>query len=189
MSRRKKKKTSRKRRKPVFTNNDFNSGQGMLTTVWGPALWHVLHVISFNYPVKPTKTEKREYKRFFSSLEKILPCVYCRQNFPVNCTKAGYCEDVFKNRRTFSRFIYKLHCEVNKKLGKNSGKSCDTYEQVRKRYEHFRARCQKPRKTSRKPKKESGCVDAKHGRLFRCVVDVVPNSSVRKSFRLCSRHT
>ena len=27
----------------------------MLTAVWGPPLWHTLHTISFNYPIKPSK--------------------------------------------------------------------------------------------------------------------------------------
>jgi len=29
----------------------YNSDEGMLTKVWGPPLWHVLHTISFNYKV------------------------------------------------------------------------------------------------------------------------------------------
>ncbi len=41
-------------KKSVFTENDFNSGDGMLTSVWGPALWHSLHTMSFNYPVNPS---------------------------------------------------------------------------------------------------------------------------------------
>ena len=40
--------------KPVYSLNDYNSGDGMLTSVWGPGMWHVLHTMSFNYPVKPT---------------------------------------------------------------------------------------------------------------------------------------
>ena len=44
--------------KKVFSNEDCNSGDGMLTSVWGPPMWHTLHTISFNYPVKPTKEQK-----------------------------------------------------------------------------------------------------------------------------------
>ena len=44
--------------KPVFNKDDYNSSDGMLTYVWGPSMWHTLHTISFNYPVKPDmKTE------------------------------------------------------------------------------------------------------------------------------------
>ena len=35
--------------KKVFSENDYNSGDGMLTSVWGPPMWHTLYTISFNY--------------------------------------------------------------------------------------------------------------------------------------------
>ena len=38
----------------VFNPKDYESNDGMLTTVWGPPMWHYLHTMSFNYPVKPT---------------------------------------------------------------------------------------------------------------------------------------
>ena len=63
---------------------DYNSGDGMLTTVWGPSLWHTLHIISFNYPVKPTKEERVHYYTFVMSLKNVLPCRYCRDNFITN---------------------------------------------------------------------------------------------------------
>ena len=46
--------------KRKFTTKDFNSDEGMLTSVWGPALWHVLHTVSFNYPVNPTQKQKKD---------------------------------------------------------------------------------------------------------------------------------
>ena len=50
--------------KKVFNKNDYESNDGMMTSVWGPALWHSLHTMSFNYPVNPTKKEKINYKKF-----------------------------------------------------------------------------------------------------------------------------
>ena len=44
------KRTSVKNKKRAFTKKQYNSGDGMLTTVWGPGLWHYLHTMSFNYP-------------------------------------------------------------------------------------------------------------------------------------------
>ena len=41
----------------------------MLTSVWGPSLWHALHCISFNYPVSPTQEEKTRYMDFIKSLQ------------------------------------------------------------------------------------------------------------------------
>ena len=48
----------------TFTNSDYKSGDGMLTSIWGPPLWHTLHTISFNYPVKPTKNDINNYYNF-----------------------------------------------------------------------------------------------------------------------------
>ena len=55
---RKKKLFSSIKKKPskagrTYKRRDYISNDGMLTSVWGPPLWHVLHCISFNYPNKP----------------------------------------------------------------------------------------------------------------------------------------
>ena len=39
---------SRTIKKRVFSKKDYSSGDGMLTSVWGPSLWHSLHTISFS---------------------------------------------------------------------------------------------------------------------------------------------
>ena len=49
----------------VFNKSHYNSGEGMLTSVWGPALWHVLHTISFNYPVKPSTSTKKRLQEIY----------------------------------------------------------------------------------------------------------------------------
>ena len=51
----------------TYTQEEYNSNSGMLTSVWGPSLWHFLHTVSFNYPVKPTKKDKEKYKEFVES--------------------------------------------------------------------------------------------------------------------------
>ena len=51
--------------KHVYNKKDYNSGDGMLTSVWGPSLWHYLHVISFNYPLKPTLLQKINLNNLF----------------------------------------------------------------------------------------------------------------------------
>ena len=48
----------------IFNKSDFKSGDGMLTSVWGPSLWHYLHTMSFNYPIHPTAQQKKHYKYF-----------------------------------------------------------------------------------------------------------------------------
>ena len=124
--------------KCVFQEQDFNSSDGMLTYVWGPSLWHFLHTMSFNYPVKPTKEDKVNYMNFIKSLQNILPCKYCRINLKKNLKDAKFSVKKMKDRNTFSQYIYDLHNHINKMLGK---KNTVSYEEVRIRYENFRSRC------------------------------------------------
>ena len=114
----KKRKTSKKTKK-VYTKKDFKSGDGMLTTVWGPSLWHTLHTISFNYPVKPTLQDKKNYKRFIMDLRYVLPCKYCRMNFKRNLKEVPLNDKALKNRNNFSRWMFKIHEHINDMLGKN----------------------------------------------------------------------
>ena len=179
----------------LFSNNDYMSGDGMLTSVWGPSMWHFLHTMSFNYPVKPSKEDKESYYNYLLSLQKVLPCRYCRDNYTSNLKKAKFSRRVLKNRETFSKFIYNLHEEVNCMLGKESNLS---FDEVRNRYEHFRARCLKNETEEAKPKYikksrkggrkgivlEKGCVDSLYGKKSKCVLQIVPKESRIKSFRM-----
>ena len=61
---RKNKKSKKNKTKKVYDKGDFASGDGMLTSVWGPSLWHYLHTMSFNYPTKPTRDDKKHYKEY-----------------------------------------------------------------------------------------------------------------------------
>ena len=162
------------------------SGDGMLTSVWGPAAWHLIHTISFNYPIDPTAENKKEYKEFIENLQNVLPCKYCRINLKNNLKAYPIRPCHMKNRDSFSRYIYKLHEIINKKLGKKSGL---TYCDVRERYEHFRARCTqndapklfKFNKTI-KNKKEKGCTEPLYGKKAKCVIQIVPQEQKTPSF-------
>jgi hypothetical protein len=110
----------------------------MLTSVWGPGLWHTLHTMSFNYPVSPTLEDKTHYRDFILNLQNVLPCGKCRKNLKMNFKHLPLKMSDMKSRDTFSRYIYNLHELVNKMLKKKSNL---TYCDVRERYEHFRSRC------------------------------------------------
>ena len=125
-----------------------NASNGMMSKVWGPLLWHSIHIISFNYPLEPTNKQKKEYYNFIKSLKYILPCKYCRDNFKTNLKKAKLSKKVFNNRKNFSKFIYNLHNVVNISLGKKKYK---TYEKISKFYEQFRASCDKNKKKCKNP--------------------------------------
>tara|TARA_B100001964_G_C14201992_1_gene586303 strand:- start:311 stop:886 length:576 start_codon:yes stop_codon:yes gene_type:complete len=179
----------------VFDKNDYNSGDGMLTSVWGPNLWHVLHTMSFNYPVNPTEQDKIHYMNFIKSLQYVLPCRYCRINLTKNFKKHKLTKEVMASRDSFSRWLYKLHNYVNKMLAKSGNIS---YTEVRERYEHFRSRCVsgkektkmqkggkiKSKKIQKGGKKEKGCTKPLYGVKSMSVISIVPRRQGIKSLTI-----
>jgi hypothetical protein len=163
--------------KSVYTSDDYNSNDGMLTTVWGPGVWHTLHTMSFNYPVNPTDDDKRNYRNFVLNLKYVLPCGKCRKNLRKNFKKLPLDMKHMASRDSFSRYIYRLHELINKMLNKTSGL---TYEAVRERYEHFRSRCT----VELKPKVEKGCVKPLYGEKSKCVLKIVPQQEKCESFEI-----
>lgn len=163
----------------VYSTKDFQDANGMLTTIWGPGVWHFLHTISFNYPTHPTEEVKRQYFDFIHQLQYVLPCGKCRENLKKNFKKLPLTMKHMKNRHTFSTYIYKLHELVNKMLNKESGL---TYENVRERYEHFRARCTQPEEEKENQPKENGCVHPLTGEKTKCVLHFVPQSKKIETF-------
>ena len=143
----------------VFTKEDYNSGDGMLTSVWGPPMWHFLHTMSFNYPINPTAEDKKHYSDFIYNLRYVLPCKYCRINLTSNL-KANPL----------------LDCHMN------------SYCDVRERYEHFRSRCTKndapPKLFNFSKKKEKGCTEPLYGHKAKCVLSIVPQTTNVPSFQV-----
>jgi hypothetical protein len=196
-----------KKKKYVFTKKEYYSGDGMLTNVWGPSMWHYLHIMSFNYPVNPLPEDKKHYRDFIISLQHVLPCKYCRRNLTKNFKVLPLTMSEMKDRESFSRYIYKLHELVNKLLGKKSGL---TYCDVRERYEHFRARCtadkpkifepkpsdinfkddtaEKPASASavvvKKKDSEKGCTEPLYGKKSKCIIKIVPQEEKCKTLQI-----
>ena len=189
---------------PVYNAADYNSNDGMLTSVWGPAIWHYLHTMSFNYPVAPSHKDKTEYRDFVLSLQHVLPCGKCRKNLTKTFHKFPLTMNEMESRDVFSKYIYELHEIVNKMLNKKSGLS---YDEVRERYEHFRARCAKGGKgrtlkqqgskekgptqngskekgSKEKGSKEKGCVVPLYGKKARCLIQIVPNDIKTETLRI-----
>lgn len=184
-------KTKKNKTKKIYSKSDFNSGDGMLTSVWGPSAWHLLHTMSFNYPVEPTQEQKHHYRNFVLNLKNVLPCKYCRINLKTNLKELPLTMDCMKSRDTFSRYIYNLHELINRKLNKKSNlKYCD----VRERYEHFRSRCtedlpklfkfdQKLRDKI-KNTEGKGCTEPLYGKKSKCIIKIVPQEEKGQTFQM-----
>ena len=181
-----------KGKKRVFSKKHYSSGDGMITSIWGPNMWHYLHTMSFNYPIKPTLQNKKYYKEFLLNLQYTLPCKYCRINLRNNLKAHPLKACHLKDRDGFSRYIYKLHEIVNKMLNKKSGLSyCD----VRERYEHFRSRCTTDKKEIQnqnklfnfkktRKKKEKGCTEPLYGKKAKCIINIVPQEQRGKTLKI-----
>ena len=120
-------------------DNDKNNG--LITKIWGPAMWESLHCIAFGYPTEPTDEQKKNYKEFFSNLMHVLPCKFCRDSYKDFITKEE--PTILKdcdmdNRESLTRWLYKIHNRVNLKLGINYNVS---YDDIVKKYESYRAKC------------------------------------------------
>ena len=188
--------TNKRKTMKVYKRSDYQSNDGMLTTVWGPSTWHLLHTMSFNYPVNPTCDDKHNYRNFVLNLQNVLPCGKCRKNLKKNFKKLPLTWKTMENRDKFSMYIYKLHVLVNKMLNKTSGL---TYNDVRERYEHFRARCAKSMKelkaeqeaeekeakeAKEEKEKEKGCTEPLYGEKSKCVLKVVPQDTKCETFTI-----
>ena len=192
----------------VYSKTDYESNDGMLTTIWGPGMWHYLHTMSFNYPTNPTPDDKVHYRDFILQLQYVLPCGKCRKNLKQNFKKMPLTHRDMESRETFSKYIYRLHEFVNYILHKKSGLS---YEMVRERYEHFRARCAIPMEQGiivrnrqdvrefakeglpskilslKKPLNiitEKGCTEPLYGEKSKCILKIVPVKTKCKTLEI-----
>jgi len=102
----------------------------MNQNIWGPHLWFSLHTISFNYPLKPTKEDKLNYKNFFNSLREVIPCSVCKKNY-IRHLKEHPIDNYLSCRKNIIYWLIDLHNLVNVETGK---KILD-YNIVIKKYE------------------------------------------------------
>lgn len=124
---------------------------GLITKIWGPPMWESFHSITFGYPISPNEEQKRNYMNYFANLGNVLPCKYCRESYNefISEGSAKITNDIFENRDSLTKWGYRLHNRVNKKLGIDYG---TTYVDLRNKYENYRAKC------SNTPKiKQKGC--------------------------------
>ena len=126
-----------------------NSGNGFVTSSWGPPAWEFLTFAAYGYPVDPDSfdrdnglpvgTTKMRYKTFFTSIGDILPCKFCRDSYRIFIKEIPI---KLGSRNELTYWLWQIHNRVNEKLGKSSMK----YEEVKKKYEGFRAACSSKQK-------------------------------------------
>ena len=86
--------------------------------IWGPIFWGTMHIVSMAYPDKPMYAEKRAAKEFFNSFVYLLPCVVCRSHFH-EIIQTMPVETWLDNQASLMEWVWMLHNQVNKRLGKD----------------------------------------------------------------------
>lgn len=88
---------------------------GLSPQVWGKAGWKFIHSIALSYPNIPTKEDKENYLTFLKSLQNVLPCPTCADNFRKKLEKNP---PNLENRKSFFEWTVDAHNEVNKEHNK-----------------------------------------------------------------------
>lgn len=148
----------------------YESKDGFSSHIWGCPLWHVLHIISLNYPVSPTQEDKQHYATFWNSLQYVLPCRVCRENFSRRLKIIPLSEADLKSRHSFARYVFAVHNSIPGRPPLPI-----SFEQMRETLETFRSSCG-PR----------GCVLPNNFVPSRALLHIVPISQHREdpSFRV-----
>lgn len=102
--------------------SEYNSTSGMATKVFGPAAWKFLFIsIMGRYPVKVDKRNKehliiqKEFKHLLTSLQHVLPCVFCRNSFK-DFLKIIPIKNYLGSRVELMFWLYSMKDLVNQKL-------------------------------------------------------------------------
>lgn len=103
----------------------INMKQSIKPKIWGPHGWKFLHYVSLGYPNNPSEEDKRNYKNFYTSLQHILPCAKCANNYSHNLKKYPI-DNHLGSRDTLVRWVIDIHNQVNNELNKKEY----TYEEA-----------------------------------------------------------
>ena len=90
----------------------------MGTDVWGPALWRAIHYVALGYPAEPTDEQRSAYRRFFATLDAVIPCETCAQNYRRHLTELPL--DAYLERGALFDWTVEMHNLVDRELGKAS---------------------------------------------------------------------
>lgn len=87
-------------------------------SIWGPHGWKFLHYVTLGYPNEPTINDINDYKNFFISLGKVLPCQMCGDNYQKHFEKLPLTDDILKDKMKLIHWLIDIHNEVNRINGK-----------------------------------------------------------------------
>lgn len=108
----------------------------MDTRFWGPSGWRLLHTAAFAYDPE----NKSNVGELFEMLPFVLPCKYCRASL-TEYMEADPLKDALESKTTLTRWLWRIHNQVNKKLRSQSLQVEDDppFEKVSEFYESILA--------------------------------------------------
>lgn len=95
----------------------YPSLQNIAPHVWGPHGWKFMHAVALAYPETPSVEEKQAALQFFSSLEYLLPCESCKQNFRKEIQMFPL-KPALVSKQKLNEWLTEVHNSVNKRLKK-----------------------------------------------------------------------
>ena len=132
-----------------------------------------LHCIAFNFPLVPTRKQKADYIRFFKTIGDVLPCKYCRLCYGKMVREGPFklTLKTVRDRRTFSKWLYKIHKAVTDRTSK---KKTPPFKEIADTYNSFRASC-----SSKVDNKVQGCITPAVGAKKKSRVSIYPRECHR----------
>ena len=85
--------------------------------IWGPFLWYILHIMSFNYPLQPSYADKRIYHDFYVNFKDLIPCSTCQKHYRQHL-HSNPISPALDSRADLVKWVIQMHNLVNISLGK-----------------------------------------------------------------------
>lgn len=77
---------------------------------WGKHAWKFLHIVTVDYPDRPSKADKKHYLTLFKTLAHTLPCRKCRESY--SALVREYPPEL-ESRESLIKWLYNIHHMVN----------------------------------------------------------------------------
>jgi len=90
----------------------------MEPNIWGEKAWFFLHSITLSLPEKIPENLQKDIYIYFSLLQKLLPCPYCKDNYKKHLVKYPL-NNRLKTKKDVVSWLVDIHNEVNKMNNKS----------------------------------------------------------------------
>ena len=101
--------------------------QNFEPSIWGPRAWFFLETICMGYPTDPTYEEKKMAEDFFNSLQFMIPCEKCRNNYKKHLRQYPINGKVLSSRDNLFMWIIDVHNSVHSNKQKSYDDSFKYY--------------------------------------------------------------